>query len=520
MRTCWPLLAAFVLIGAEGHADWVTAGFFSERSKIDSIERFLVIPDHIDSSLFGWEIVRAGDLNSDSIEDIIIGRSKYEIWQDNNFYLFYGGNPPDASFDREFTQFGIRLGNIGDVTGDGYDDFRSIKFPDMTFHFDGSGLDDSADFTIPNVVSLIAVAADFDEDGNLELPLSTDVNGGYVHIYDIDSTRDTIPEYIIPDTAASFGRNLAVGDFNGDGVSDLVIAAFANRDTNFVKFYWGGPGFDTVADFQIKTTKAWFGEYLVPLSDYNGDGFGDIFIAGTSPNRFGVYYGGPGFDDEIDLVINIDYLGGYYGPNSVGVAGDVNSDGYPDLVLGRLLIGIEEVFIYLGGPDADSSFDVQFDSYDVPGPQEAFGQTVAGIGDFNGDGIADFAVRSQTQTGCCWTSEVNLFAGWDSHGTSVEYDYDPALPQELRLSHNYPNPFNPLTHIEFDLPHRSYVTLEIFNVLGEKVVKLLDKRLAAGRYSIHWDGRDSRGRSVASGVYLYRLTAGDFSQTRKMVLMR
>ena len=74
----------------------------------------------------------------------------------------------------------------------------------------------------------------------MDIALSKDVNGGYVHIYRIDSLRDTIPEYIIPDTTSYFGINLATGDFNGDHQPDLAVAA-ASGDSAIVKFYWGGP---------------------------------------------------------------------------------------------------------------------------------------------------------------------------------------------------------------------------------------------------------------------------------------
>jgi hypothetical protein len=89
------------------------------------------------------------------------------------------------------------------------------------------------------------------------------------------------------------------------------------------------------------------------------------------------------------------------------------------------------------------------------------------------------------------------------------------IPEEFHLSQNYPNPFNPSTTIEFDLPKTSETTLKIFNVLGEEVVTLVSEKLPAGSYSYDWDANQ-----LASGVYLYRLQAGDYVETRKMVLMR
>ncbi len=88
-------------------------------------------------------------------------------------------------------------------------------------------------------------------------------------------------------------------------------------------------------------------------------------------------------------------------------------------------------------------------------------------------------------------------------------------PDEFWLYNNYPNPFNPSTTIEFDLPKRSEVSLKVFNILGEEVATLVSDRLSAGSYSYEWDALN-----LASGVYLYRLQAGDYVETRKMVLMR
>lgn len=94
------------------------------------------------------------------------------------------------------------------------------------------------------------------------------------------------------------------------------------------------------------------------------------------------------------------------------------------------------------------------------------------------------------------------------------------LPSRADLRQNYPNPFNPVTAIRFDLPDRRNARLEIFSMDGRRVVTLVDKVLPPGRLTIVWDGRDSGGRPVASGIYLYRLTAGDFKKTHRMVLVK
>jgi hypothetical protein len=95
--------------------------------------------------------------------------------------------------------------------------------------------------------------------------------------------------------------------------------------------------------------------------------------------------------------------------------------------------------------------------------------------------------------------------------------------QGFSLSHNYPNPFNPVTSIEYSISNRQtpmHTTLRIYNIQGQLVRTLVDEPQKAGTHRVSWDGRDNAGRQVASGVYLYRLEAGDFSKSEKMVLIR
>jgi hypothetical protein len=101
-----------------------------------------------------------------------------------------------------------------------------------------------------------------------------------------------------------------------------------------------------------------------------------------------------------------------------------------------------------------------------------------------------------------------------SHTTKINSQKDEKDVFNLSLI-NYPNPFNPSTTIEFDLPKTSQVTLKVFNILGEEVARLVSEKLPAGSYSYEWDASN-----LASGIYLYRLQAGDYVETRKMVLMR
>ena len=96
----------------------------------------------------------------------------------------------------------------------------------------------------------------------------------------------------------------------------------------------------------------------------------------------------------------------------------------------------------------------------------------------------------------------------------------PQLPQRFALHQNYPNPFNPTTTIRYDLPRSVHVKLELYNLLGQRVALLLDERVEAGYRQVIWDGRNAAGNQVASGLYFYRLRAGNYTKTRKMMLLR
>ena len=96
---------------------------------------------------------------------------------------------------------------------------------------------------------------------------------------------------------------------------------------------------------------------------------------------------------------------------------------------------------------------------------------------------------------------------------------DLARPRSFGLGQNHPNPFNPSTLIPFRTSHAGHVRLDVFNLLGQRVVTLIDETRPAGRHRVRWDGTDAAGRGVGAGVYLYRLSTGRWQQTRRLVLV-
>lgn len=113
-------------------------------------------------------------------------------------------------------------------------------------------------------------------------------------------------------------------------------------------------------------------------------------------------------------------------------------------------------------------------------------------------------------------SDYVIYRPWRKYGgVGVdEPQSERALPDHFSLSQNYPNPFNPLTQIQYALPKDCWVRLEVYNILGQRVVTLVDGRQKAGYKTVRWDAS-----GVASGIYIYRIQAGDFVQSRRMILL-
>ena len=97
---------------------------------------------------------------------------------------------------------------------------------------------------------------------------------------------------------------------------------------------------------------------------------------------------------------------------------------------------------------------------------------------------------------------------------------DNTVPNTYTLGQNYPNPFNPTTTIKYTIPKAGNVKIEVYDITGRLVNTLVNSNQATGTYSVVWNGRNSAGQSVGSGVYLYRIQANDFVSVKKMVMLK
>jgi hypothetical protein len=336
---------------------------------------------------------------------------------------------------------------------------------------------------------------------------------------------------------------IAIGDFYPDGIPDL---ATADEATNEVGLLMGGGGGDfSLTDLVLDE----LGPRAIAAADVNRDGQVDIITANHSSNDVTVLYNGNG-------VFGPFFTGPFVGlaPTAVA-AGDFNRDGVPDLAVTHETTSVDQVAVLLGGgdglslmpavnyptpdiPQAVAVSDVDKDGVDdlvvvsrsanlvsvlmgtgtgtfAPRVDYATGTLPGGvaIGDLNLDGRPDILVSNATSA----NTSVLLNSG--SVVTGVEAQVS-AAPPTARLAQNVPNPFNPRTTIRFHLDVAEPARLMVFDVSGRRVATLIDRNLPAGDGRAEWDGRDTAGHAVASGVYFYRLEAPDFTDSRAMVLLR
>ncbi len=162
------------------------------------------------------------------------------------------------------------------------------------------------------------------------------------------------------------------------------------------------------------------------------------------------------------------------------VFGDINKDGFIDLVMPTS----DNALVFVNFPGAE------FESKNAPVPFWRYNRSLDNIGAKPYDPATDVS------------------------------DDAKLVPVTYHLGQNYPNPFNPLTFIKISLPQKARIKVEVYNILGRKVKVLADKSLPAGVHEISWDGTDDKNQPVASGIYFYNLQAGDFSASKKMVLLR
>ena len=128
----------------------------------------------------------------------------------------------------------------------------------------------------------------------------------------------------------------------------------------------------------------------------------------------------------------------------------------------------------------------------------------------------DFEMAGRTQDNICYFDNISF-----SPSNSVGVDNrSETLPQGFAFEQNFPNPFNPITTLRYELPEDSFVDVMVYDMLGNVVSNLINANQSSGYKSIQWDATNNQGEPVSAGVYLYKIQAGDFVDTKKMILLK
>lgn len=396
------------------------------------------------TALFGYAVATAGDVNGDGYDDVIVGANYYDNGQSNEgrAYVYHGspsGLSPSASWtaesDQEFANFGGAVATAGDVNGDGFadvvvgspffDNGQDGEGRAFVYHGSAAGLSPTANWTgesdqpSANYGLSVAGAGDVNADGYADLIVgaqgfsSAQYTGGRAFVYH-GSASGVSPTANWTaaggQAGAAFGSSVAgAGDVNGDGYADVIIGAalFTSGQSGegrvFI-FHGAAAGLATGAASIVESNQgdAHFGTSVATTGDVNGDGYADVIVGAKdfangqfTEGRAFVYLGSTGGTlPTAEWTAESNQVSANLG-SSVATAGDVNGDGYSDVIVGAP--GYDNgqsdegrAYVYHGGPGGMGAMPDAI----VGGNQNDadFGYSVSTAGDINGDGYADVIV--------------------------------------------------------------------------------------------------------------------------------
>lgn len=342
---------------------------------------------------------------------------------------------------------------------------------------------------------LACTVADLDGDGTRDI-LLCESGANRVSLYANDGSGHFTQQTLASDVHEP--REIEAADFDNDEDLDLVVVAADTNNSVVLFLSDGSGGFERriLATGQMATD--------VEVGDWDGNATPDILVSfdresGTGDLRDVALFSNDGDGDFTDS----DVHQVWERTRRLKLA-DLDGDGDLDLILGGNSVTVNDGFQVLvndGGSVASvvNLSDVAVDIFGVD------------AGDVNGDGTVEIVATDRDR-------ESLLLLLGDFTTDVAGRDTEP-MPSGYALFQNYPNPFNPSTRIAFALPEPGQVSLEIYNVLGQKVRTLISEALPAGSHHVVWDALDDQGLRVTSGVYVYRLQARDHVEAKKMILL-
>ncbi len=376
-----------------------------------------VISDYPDN--YGYAVDGAGDVNGDGYADVIVGAPNYDNGETNEGRaLVYLGGPDgvngNAVWTVEGNQAGARLGEAvggaGDVNGDGYGDVivgapgydngQTDEGRVYLYYGSASGLTPTpawigeSDQAGAGWGLAVGGAGDVNSDGYGDVVVGA-ASGAQAYVYHGGPDGLSAAPDWIGVGAGTFGRTAsAAGDVNGDGYGDVIIGApayYYDGGSSYV--YHGGPG-------GLAAAAAWSGlggDTVNAAGDVNGDGYGDVVVAGMAYVH--VYHGSVGGLAAAPAWTDTSLMETEPVHFAADGAGDVNGDGYDDLIVGHASASLGRAYLYHGSATGVVGH-IQYwpwEDWDRPAWQQAhdgsdYGRAAAGAGDVNGDGYADFII--------------------------------------------------------------------------------------------------------------------------------
>ncbi len=443
--------------------------------------------------------VFAADLDGDGDKDVLsasAGDNKI-AWYKNTDGL--GAFGPQQVITTATS--GARSVYAADLDGDGDMDVLSASFGDNKVAW-YENTDGQGNFGAQQVITTAAdgawsvYAADLDGDGDLDV-LSASKDDNKIAWYENTDGLGNFGAQQVITTALDGAISVYAADLDGDSDMDVLSASV---DDGKIAWYENTDGLGNFGVQQVITT-AVDAAISVYAADLDGDGDMDVLSASA-------------LDDKIAWYENFDGQGAF-GPQQVITtdadgahsvfAADLDGDSDLDVLSASRL---DDKIAWYENTDGLGNFGVQ-----QVITTEAIRANSVFAADLDGDSDMDVLSASFIDDKIAWYE--NLIDSIDTavHGPATEIF-------EFALRPNYPNPFNPETIIRYQLARTTEVKLEIYNLVGQKLTTLVDKKLSSGAHSVTWHGLDALGRPVASGVYIYRLQTDSFVESKKMLLLR